>query len=289
MGAGAHRDAGPVYDRGDVVRMCALHFKRHDRPLARRVADDTQRIDLPQALVGVFGNAALVRAYPLLADRIDIIDRSTETYRLHDRRCPCLESVRRLAISDAILEYFADHLTAAIERLHRRQICMLAVKHADTGRSVNLVAGESIKIAVDIAHVDVEMHRALRTIDQHRNAVRMREFDDFFYRHRGAKNVRHLRDGDHFGSRCEQLLEFVEQKIAFVVDRRPLDHGTLALAQEMPWHDVGVVLHDRKNDFVARLDALTTERVGHKIDRLGGVAGKDDLFGALGIDKTANF
>ena len=49
----------------------------------------------------------------------------------------------------------------------------------------------------------------------------------------------------------QQLLELVEQEVAVVVDRRPFDHGALALAQEMPRHDVGVVLHDREHDLVA--------------------------------------
>ena len=52
----------------------------------------------------------------------------------------------------------------------------------------------------------------------------------------------------------QQLLEFVDQEIAVVVDRRPFDHGAMALAQEMPGHDVGVVLHDREHDLVAGLD-----------------------------------
>ena len=59
-------------------------------------------------------------------------------------------------------------------------------------------------------------------------------------------------DGDHLGARADQLLEFVDEEIALVVDRRPFDHRALALAQEMPRHDVGMVLHDREHDLVAR-------------------------------------
>ena len=108
---------------------------------------------------------------------------------------------------------------------------------------------------------------------------------DFFHRHDSAERVRHLRDRHHLGARREQLLEFVEQEIAVVVDRRPFDHRAVALAQEMPRHDVGMVLHDREHDLVARLDALAAEGIGHQIDRLGGVAGKDDFFLAPGIEK----
>ena len=56
------------------------------------------------------------------------------------------------------------------------------------------------------------------------------------------------------GPRRQQLLEFVDQEIAFVVDRRPFDHGAMALPEEMPGHDVGMVLHDREHDLVALPD-----------------------------------
>ena len=86
----------------------------------------------------------------------------------------------------------------------------------------------------------------------------------------------------------EQLLEFVEQEIAVVVDRSPSDHRALALAQEMPRHDVGMVLHDREHDLVAGLDALAAEGVGDEIDGFGGIAGEDDLFLASGVEKRAD-
>ena len=186
----------------------------------------------------------------------------------------------------AVLEHVLDHLAAAVERRHGGEQIVFAVEHADAGRPVELVAGEDVEIAIEIAHVDVEMHGALRAVDQHRNAARMRELDDLLHRHRGAERVRHLRDGDHLGARAEQLLEFVDEEVAFVVDRRPFDHRALALAQEMPGHDVGMVLHDREHDLVARLDALATERVGDQIDRLGGVAGEDDLFRPGGVEEA---
>ena len=52
----------------------------------------------------------------------------------------------------------------------------------------------------------------------------------------------------------EQLLERVEQEVAVVGDRRPFQHRALPLAQEVPGHDVGVVLHDGEHDLVALAD-----------------------------------
>ena len=53
----------------------------------------------------------------------------------------------------------------------------------------------------------------------------------------------------------------------------------LLLAQEVPRHDVGVVLHDREHDLVALADHRAAEGGGDEVDRLGRVAGEDDLVG----------
>ena len=66
------------------------------------------------------------------------------------------------------------------------------------------------------------------------------------------------------------------------------DHRALTLAQEMPRHDVGVMLHDRKYDFIAGLDALAAESIGDEIDGLGGIASEDDLFLTPGIEEAGN-
>ena len=89
---------------------------------------------------------------------------------------------------------------------------LLAVEHADAGRPVELVAGEGIEVAIEVLHVDREMHRALAAVDQHGDAAGMRDPDHLLDRHDGAEHVRHVGDGDHLGARGEQRLELVEQK-----------------------------------------------------------------------------
>src|SRR5258707_2674079 len=48
---------------------------------------------------------------------------------------------------------------------------------------------------------------------------------------------------------------------------RPFDDGAAALAQEMPGHDVGMVLQDREHDLVPCPHPLDPERIGDEIDR----------------------
>ncbi len=52
----------------------------------------------------------------------------------------------------------------------------------------------------------------------------------------------------------QALLEFLDVEHAEIVDRHPDQLGALPLADEMPRHDVGMVLHDRQHDLVALAD-----------------------------------
>src|SRR5260221_1916589 len=114
MGPGTHRDPRAVDDGRDIVRMGALEFERSDRALVLGGAEDAQRVDLAQALVRVVDEGSLVRADARPADRIDVVDGGAKPDRLHDRGRAGLEFVRVLAVDDAVLVYFADHLAAAV-------------------------------------------------------------------------------------------------------------------------------------------------------------------------------
>ena len=171
-----------------------------------------------------------------------------------------LELVRRVAIGDAVLEHFADHLAAAVERRHGDEMLVLAVEHADAGRPIELVAGEDVEIASDVLHVDVEMHRAPGC-------------------RRPAPECRaHGRASPPSFTGTMVPSAFDICVIATILVRGPssfsnsssrklpsssigahLDHRAMPLAEEMPGHDVGMVLHDREHDLVAGLDAFAPE------------------------------
>ncbi len=112
--------------------------------------------------------------------------------------------------------------------------------------------------------------------------------DDVLHRHHGAEHVRHVRDGDDLGLGPEQALELVHEQLALVRHRDPLQHRTLALAVEVPRHDVGMMLHDGEHDLVALADLHAAVGRGHEVDGLGSVAGEDDLVDARGIEEAAH-
>src|SRR5262249_57104213 len=141
--------------------MGALELEGNNRALVLGGAEDAQRVDLAQALVRVADEGSLVRADARPADRIDVVDGGAKPDRLYDRGRAGLEFVRRLAVDDAVLEHFADHLTAAVERRNGLEMLVLAVEHADARRPVELVAGHCVEVAADVLLLAAEMNAGL--------------------------------------------------------------------------------------------------------------------------------
>ncbi len=104
-------------------------------------------------------------------------------------------------------------------------------------------------------------------------------------RHR-AQHVAHVRDGDHLRLRPDGGAHRVHVERAVLGEPHPAQHGAVALAQEMPGHDVGMVLHDRQHDLVARLDPRA-ERRGDQVDALGRALGEDHIVRGRRIEESA--
>ena len=83
----------------------------------------------------------------------------------------------------------------------------------------------------------------------------------------------------------EEDLEHVEAQDAVVGDRDELEVAVLLLDEELPRNEVGVVLHLGQDDRVAPADVPAAPRVGDEVDRLGGVAGEDDLVAVGRVDE----
>ena len=103
------------------------------------------------------------------------------------------------------------------------------------------------------------MRDRLRSVHEHGNVQCVRACDDLFHRIDRAQNVRDVSDRNNFGARAQQLFESFEVKGALLVHRHPFDHSAFALAVEMPRHNVGMMLHDRENDFIPLADIVETE------------------------------
>ena len=230
----------------------------------------------------------LVGADGLHAERLHIVDRRAQADRLHEGRSPRLEAQGRIGIDRLFERHGLDHVAAALPRGHGRQPLRRAVEHADAGRPVELVAGEGVEIAADGPHVDRLVDDALRTVDQDAGAGRLRQSRHLGDRDDRAEHVRHMGDGDQLRAVGQQGGEFFEIELPVVLHRRDLEHDPLAVAQQLPGHDVGVVLHLGNDDLVARRKMGLGPGAGDQVDRLGHIPGEDDILRRRRVQQAGN-
>ncbi len=148
------------------------------------------------------------------------------------------------------------------------------------------MAGRDVEIAIQRLHVDDFVDAALAAVDQHFRADGMGEPDDFGDRRHRAQHIGHMGDSDKLGFFRQQLGECSEIETVVGRQRRPQDLDALALAQKMPGHDIGVMLHLRNDDLVAFTEFRSKAR-GDEIDRLRAALGEDDFLDLPCVHETA--
>ena len=173
-----------------------------------------------------------------------------------------------------------DHVAAALEGRHGPQQVGLAVEHADPARAVDLVAGEDEEIAIERLDVDLPVRRGLASRRSARGApAACASADDVGDRRDRAERVGGMRDSHKLRARAQQPLVLLKNELAGIVDRHDLENDAEAVTQDLPGHDVRMVLQPGDHDLVAGLEVAGTQAVGHQIDGRGGIAREDDLGG----------
>ena len=148
------------------------------------------------------------------------------------------------------------------------------------------MAGEHVELAPEVLDVHRQVRDRLRPIDQDRDAPRVRHLDEALHRIDGAEGVRHLRHRHQLRPLVQQRSVLVDQELAGVVDRDDAELGADLLAQDLPRHDVGVVLHGGDDDLVPRREERPPVALRHQVDPLGGTPDEDDLPGVCGMEEA---
>ena len=161
-----------------------------------------------------------------------------------------------------------------------------AVEHADSRGPQHLVTGERGIVDVEGVKVDGLMRYRLAGVQHRQRTDRLGAGDQFLDRRDGAGDVRVMTEGNDFHPLVE--LERIEIEMAVVGHPVPAQRGPGAAGQFLPWDQIGVVFQLGGDDHVARsdcpLEAVVTQRIGHQVDRLGGVL-REDQFVGIGTDE----
>ena len=102
-----------------------------------------------------------------------------------------------------------------------------------------------------------------------------------------AEHIRHMAYRHHSCAGREETSVLVDVEYSAFVAGHHFYYYAATLLQELPGHDVGVVLHYGENYFVARLEKLPVRRC-HEVDGFGCAACKNHFVGRLCVDKLAH-
>ncbi len=196
------------------------------------------------------------------------------------------KTVRCHVPRDLFLGNVRDHFPATLVRWHSLQNFALAVQDTETCRAIELVRRKDVEVGIQRLYVDRHMYNALAAIDQHLGTDGMGLGDDLVERVDRTQHVRHMRNGDDLDLRRQQAVEGGHVERAIIKDRHVPQDEAFAFGQHVPRHDIGVVLHLCRQDFVTGLQTFT-ETEGDQIDGFGGRLGENDLIDAR-VDKTRN-
>ena len=169
-----------------------------------------------------------------------------------------------------------DHVAAGDERIHPLEHLAAAVQHADPGRTERLVAGPGVEVGADRRHVHRHVRDRLGSVDQGQRARSMRARHHLGDRIDRAEHVRDVGERHQPHVATSQLgVQLLERQLAPLVDLEVAQRRAALAAEDLPGHQIGVMLHLGDQHGIARAHVRAPPRVGDEVDRLGRVLGED--------------
>ena len=86
-----------------------------------------------------------------------------------------------------------------------------------------------------------------------------------------------MRKGKQLHLGREQRRQLLELESPIITNWNKAKPRTCSFRQQLPWHQVAMVLHHSQQDYVACAKKFSTPRLCDQIDTFGGPAGEDDL------------
>ena len=230
-----------------------------------------------------------MRGNRVAPDALDVVERRAEPDRAGDVRRAGLELVRQIVPGRALEGDAADHVSAAHERRHRFEQIRLPEQHADAGRTVELVPGRDVEVAAERLDVDRHVVRRLRSVDQDRDAARVRERDDVLDRIDRAERVGHVRDrrrswsAARSAARARSTIRAPRSSIGATRSRAPRSSQMICHGTMFEWCSIAEMTISSPGR-----ERRAHEGVGDEVDALGRVPREHDLADAGGVEVGAD-
>ena len=247
-----HSDAVVVEHLAEVMRVDPVHDERHgpapiqgvpgsDDPQARQGLKPRQRLSREFGLVVLYG---------IHPQRLQVVHRRMQADRLGDHGDAGFEALRRVREGAALHRDRVDHGAAADERRHRRQDVGPAPQTADPGGTEHLVPTPRDEVDAQLSYVDRHVRHRLAGIQQDQRpdlACPRSEDRDGIDR---AQDVALVHETQQAGALVDQLVQIAQVQAAIVGQADPTQDHTRLVAQFLPGHEIGVMLHLGDDDLV---------------------------------------
>ena len=102
--------------------------------------------------------------------------------------------------------------------------------------------------------IHLEMRHALGSIDKETRSGLMGEACHLLHGIDGSEHIAHLATAHELRAFIEELAIGIEVEVARIVHRDDAYDDAIAFADELPRHDIAVVLHDGEDDLVAGVE-----------------------------------
>ena len=185
-----------------------------------------------------------------------------------------------------VQKHVLDHLATTQEGGHRLQQGFRGPEKAHAGGAAELVGRPDKKINTESAHIQRLMRQALTSIEEHFRALLPGQGHHLRNGIAAAEGVADVHQCNQPGALVELGAQILQIQAAGFSETHMAQHTTGALRQQLPGHQVAVVLHHGEEHFIALAEIGISPGASHKVDRLTGIAREDDLAGAGGGNET---
>jgi len=104
-----------------------------------------------------------------------------------------------------------------------------------------------------------------------------------------AKRIGNVRDGNELRFFAEQFHELFQNQFAAIINRNDAQRRTDLFGEQLPWHDVRMMLQFTDDDFIARTDVFASVTLRDEIDGLGRATKKNNFLRVCCAEKLADF
>ena len=170
-------------------------------------------------------------------------------------------------------------------RLEQRRLCD---QSPAAHRRQHLVARQRVEVTVDGLDVDAQVRTGLCTVHYRHGPGRVGQLGELRGGVHGPQRVRDIRECNDLGLRFQRAPKVGQVDPPVLRDLDHPERGTSFLTQDLPRHDVRVVIHRRHDDGIAALHIGPPPRGRHEVDGLRGAPRKHDAFARPGIHEPGD-